>query len=166
MSWDMNHRSLAMQGRFLCKARDAKDAQWLGAQHQLFGWRLVTSLAGEISNETSINVTFIHREWGFKAMRLQVLVTLGDGEWCYFDALERPSKTLRSPPWGSKSDFTYGWNMNEHLFIDSNDKASILAMQVKGIPWASANSGYKALEKLLREIDGDVSCLPKAWGGS
>lgn len=48
-------------------------------------------------------------------------------------------------------------------------------MQVKGIPClqdaltlieASANSGYKALEKLLREIDGDVSCLPKAWGGS
>lgn len=55
-------------------------------------------------------------------MHLQVLVTLGDGEWCYFDGLERPSKTLRSPPWGSKSDFTYGWNMNEHLFIDSNDK--------------------------------------------
>lgn len=67
-------------------------------------------------------------------MHLQVLVTLGDGEWCYFDGLERPSKTLRSPPWGSKSDLTYGWNMNEHLFIDSNDKASILAMQVKGIP--------------------------------
>ena len=31
---------------------------------------------------------------------------------------------------------------------------------------ASANAGYKALEKLLREVDGDVSCLPKAWGGS
>ena len=29
---------------------------------------------------------------------------------------------------------------------------------------ASANAGYKALEKLLREVDGDVSCLPKAWG--
>ena len=72
MSWDMNHGSLSMQGRFLCQARDAKDAQWLGAQHQRFGWRLVTSLAREI-----------HREWGFKAMHLQVLVTLGDGEWCY-----------------------------------------------------------------------------------
>lgn len=108
MSWDMNHRSLAMQGRFLCKARDAKDAQWLGAQHQRFGWRLVTSLAGEI-----------HREWGFKAMHLQVLVTLGDGEWCYFDGREHPSKTLRSPPWGGKSDFTYDWNMNdnEHFFL-------------------------------------------------
>ena len=86
-------------------------------------------------------------------------------------------QNLKKPTLGGKSDFTYDWNMNdnEHFFIDSNDKASILAMQVKVIPClqdaltlieASANSGYKALQKLLREIDGDVSCLPKAWGGS